>query len=97
MQMRFVECIDYGDAPAITITGVASVSLISPSQVQIALYQTRELPDGTIENRIIEYQIWDLTLWIDNASRFRQAIEAAQNGGLPVSGKAAQEIMAARH
>jgi hypothetical protein len=95
--MRFVECVDYGDAPTTAITGVASVSLISPSQVQIALYQTRELPDGTIEHRIVEYQIWDLALWVSNASRFRQAIEAAQNGGLPVSGEAAQEIMSARH
>jgi hypothetical protein len=95
--MRFVECVDYGDVPTTVITGVASISLISPSQVQIALYQARELPDGTIENRIVEYQVWDLILWIGNASRFREALEAAQTGTLPVSGGAAQGLALVRH
>jgi hypothetical protein len=55
------------------VTGLASVSLISPGQVQVALYRTRELPDGTVEDKIIEYLVWDLTLWLENATAFRQA------------------------
>ncbi len=95
--MRFVECVDYGDAMATVITGVASISLISPNQVQIALYQTRELPDGTVENRIVEYQVWDLGLWISNASRFREAIVAAQSGTLPIMANATEGPVSIRH
>lgn len=82
--MRFVECVDYGEVPTNSITGVASISLISPGQVQVALYQTRVLPDGSVERRIVEYQIWDKALWLDAGSIAREAREAIVRDLMPV-------------
>jgi hypothetical protein len=78
--MRFVECVDYGDAQTIFVSGVASVSLISHTQVQIAHYQSRVMPDGTLENRIVAYHICDLTQWLENEVNFREATETILDG-----------------
>lgn len=50
--MRFVECVDYGDTPTISISGPCSVCLVD-DDVQIAYFSRVALPNGTTENRIV--------------------------------------------
>lgn len=70
--MRFVECVDYGDAPTTFITGVASISLVSLGVVEIAFYRAVEQSDGTVERRVVEHQIWDRAVWLAEVARFRE-------------------------
>lgn len=50
--MRFVECVDYGDTPTISISGPCSVCLVD-DDVQITYFSKVKLPSGTIENRVV--------------------------------------------
>jgi hypothetical protein len=71
--MRFVESIDYGDVPATFVSGIASVRLASPGTVEVTFYQTHELPDGSLEHRVVARQIWDRMLWVGQETNLREA------------------------
>lgn len=62
--MRFVDCVDYGDAPTILISGPASISLIDDN-VQIIHFVRVKMVDGLIENRAACRLIVPWRLWLD--------------------------------
>jgi hypothetical protein len=71
------------------ISGVASISLISPGMIEVAFYRAIELTDGSIERRIISRQIWDRVLWLTEIDRFTQGAHSFQGEVCPVHRSAA--------
>lgn len=83
--MRFVEFVDYGEAKETFISGVAQIEQIAPGTVRVSFYSARATTEGTIENRIVHHQVWDLREWLANVIRFRQGrelIEASANASI---------------
>jgi hypothetical protein len=56
--MRFVDCVDYGDAKVEIITGLAMVVETDTDHVEVIHYLAHVMPDGSMENRIVSRQRW---------------------------------------
>lgn len=82
--MRFVECVDYGDAPTILISEPALISLIDDNVHEIHCVKV-QTPDGLIERRVACRLIVPWRLWLAAADRYREArvaiIKEAQDLG----------------
>jgi hypothetical protein len=81
--MRFVEAVDYGDAPTFFATGVAAINVVAAGVVEIVLFRRVCLQSGETENRVVSRTIWARDEWTDASLVTAQAIAAMQNGTLP--------------
>ncbi len=81
--MKFVETVDYGDAPTYFANGIASVTTIAPGVIEVALYRAVENHDGGTENRIVSRMIWALEQWNEAGLVAAQAKAAMQSGAHP--------------
>lgn len=78
--MRFVEYVDYDDAPETFVCGVGAISQIGLGTIRVTYITEREKPDGAMEYRAVQHHVWDLAKWLDVLMRFqhgRAAIEKA--------------------
>jgi hypothetical protein len=78
--MRFVDYVDYGDAPTNFATGIAAITVIAPDVIEVALYRSVQLPSGEAENRIVSRTIWSREQWVAAGLVAAQARTAMQNG-----------------
>jgi hypothetical protein len=81
--MRFKDAVDYGDAPTVFISGMTTVSLVSPNVIEIAYYRVVELPDGSTENRIVMRVLWDKDQWMAAAMTEAEARAAIMERARP--------------
>ncbi len=75
--MRFVDYVDYGDAPTNFANGIASITEIAPGIIEVTLHRSVQMASGEIENRIVDRTIWSREQWV--AAAGLGAVEA--NGG----------------
>lgn len=76
--MRFVEAVDYGEAPEYFVGGVARIAQPSIGTVRITFYSRHEGADGAPEYRVVSHQVWDVADWLANVVNFRAGREAIQ-------------------
>lgn len=70
--VRFADCVDYGDAPTISVSGPASVCLVD-DDVQITYFSRVSMPDGTIENRVACRLRLSWRKWLATQMNFEEA------------------------
>lgn len=81
--MRFTEdVVNYGDAPEIYVSGVASVCQISQGTVRITFYTNHNREDGTVEKRVAQSQVWDHTEFMEIGAVFDQSRRELSHGSL---------------
>lgn len=71
--MRFVDCVDYGDAPTICVTGPASICLVD-DDIQITHFVKIAMPDGSIENRVACRLRISWRRWLADEALFQEAV-----------------------
>ncbi len=82
--MRFVDCVDYGDAPTILVSEPALISFVDDNVHEIYCVKV-QMPDGSIERRVACRLVTPWRLWLGAVERYTHArtaiIKEAQSLG----------------
>ena len=70
--LRFVDCVDYGDAPTICVSGPADISLVD-DEIQITYFMRVKLDDGSFENRAMCRLRLSWRKWLANREAYIEA------------------------
>jgi hypothetical protein len=56
--------VDFGNAPEMSVDGVARVTRVSPNKIRVSYFTRHIGPGGRVENRIVLHTDWDVTVWL---------------------------------
>jgi hypothetical protein len=56
--------VDFGNAPEMSVDGVARVSRVSPNKIRVSYFTRHVGANGRAENRLVLHTDWDMAVWL---------------------------------
>ncbi len=68
---------NYGDAPIVSVDGVASIEFISTNKIRVTYYVAHRMADGQYDRRVCLSIDWDADEWISARDKIKTIARAA--------------------